>query len=157
MSEGKGETEAQQGESMREVEAKFRLGPEADLSALSGARDLPPGFEAGAQKIALIDDIYVDTADQELLRSGFALRVRYSGGSIKLTLKGLARGGMQAIHDRFELESHVIPGLSPLDPEGWSPVLRRWVLANTGENPKFLPMVNIGHARLKRPILANAR
>ncbi len=137
----------------REVEAKFRLGPEAKLSALSAARDLPDGYSAGEQEIRLIDDVYVDSADHALLRAGFALRLRCSKGSTKLTLKGIERAGLEAIHDRFELESRIIPGLAPLDREGWSPVIRRWVDAIAGEETKLLPVVNIGHARLLRPIL----
>ena len=136
----------------REIEAKFRLGPEADLPRLASAGGLPAGFEAGPQHIALIEDVYVDTEARALMRAGFALRLRHAGGKVKLTLKGIDHGGHAAIHDRFELESQVEPGFAPLDPAGWTPGLRQQVLAATGKAPRFLPLVNIGHARLTRPI-----
>lgn len=151
--EGKTRPEQDAAEPPREIEAKFRLGPEADLPRMASAGGLPDGFRAGPQRIALIDDVYVDTATRALMRAGFALRLRQSAGRAKLSLKGIDRAGPSAIHDRIELESEVGSGFAPLDPAGWSPELRRRVLAATGDAPRLLPVANVGHARLIRPIL----
>jgi CHAD domain-containing protein len=131
----------------REVEAKFGVSVERVRRLMPADLPLGEATRTTFSGVKLIDDLYFDTADFGILRSGFSFRLRHQGDKAKITIKGLERGGMGAIHSRFELEGEAMPGFHPLDPAGWPKVIQRWVFAMAGEEPKLLPLVRIAHAR----------
>jgi len=59
-----------------------------------------------------LTDHYMDTADGDILRSGYACRIRKKSGQWVVTLKGLG-GADGAIHQREEHEMAVQPGTTP--------------------------------------------
>jgi CHAD domain-containing protein len=102
-----------------EIEAKYAISDPAvfdtllDLRAL-GSYALRP---TGEQQVV---DHYLDTAERDLLKAGYACRLREQegDGSWLLTVKGLGKAD-GAVHEREEYECEVPAGSAPPDwPEG---------------------------------------
>jgi inorganic triphosphatase YgiF len=109
-------------ERMGEVEAKFRIPDRETFERLCGLKELV-GFLLEPTGIKRIRDSYLDTADQTILRAGYACRLRRkdagpiaeSRGMYLATVKGLGGADPSSgIHQREELEAWV-DGPEPLD------------------------------------------
>ena len=88
-----------------ETEIKFSVPTLSTFSNLKSLSTLGPFyFEPAGTKI--IADHYIDTHDRQLLRAGYACRLRLAKGQIVLTLKSLTPPD-GAIHRRKELETTV--------------------------------------------------
>ncbi|HXY43369.1 MAG TPA: CHAD domain-containing protein, partial [Acidimicrobiales bacterium] len=82
-----------------------------------------PGLEAVAQPVKRLVDLYFDSADWRLGRSGYVLRTRQRAGRHEATLKDLAPS-TEGLRRRLEAtEPLASPDLAGLDPTG--PVGRR--------------------------------
>ncbi len=102
-----------------EIEAKYSVADPSGFAALLelealGAYALRP---AGAKNVI---DHYLDTADRDILRGGYACRMRESDAADRwlVTLKGLGASA-GAVHQREEHECEVEPNAPPNEwPEG---------------------------------------
>jgi len=98
-----------------EIEAKYSVGDPAVFAALLeldalGDYALRP---AGGKNVA---DHYMDTPDRDLLRGGYACRMREDeqGGRWLVTVKGLGKAAGE-VHEREEHECEVEPHAPPSD------------------------------------------
>ncbi len=131
-----------------EIELKYRMTDVSTGERLLAADDLA-GFTAlGPAETVFHEDHYVDTADRALAAAGYAGRLRTSGETTVITLKGLLRlddGG--ATHRREELEG---PADLEADVAGWAEsAARDAVLAIAGSSP-LGELVRIRQQRRKR-------
>lgn len=108
--------------SAAEIELKLRVAPDA-IRRLAVHRLLRGG---GRPVTRRLHSIYYDTPALDLMRLGFALRVRKEGGAWVQTVKG--GGSVRAgLHERAESEARVTgfqPDLSRIDDKAFAEVLR---------------------------------
>jgi CHAD domain-containing protein len=139
----------------REVEAKLHapdpaalgLGPLSDALA-PDYRLLPTGRVAMA-------DAYCDTAAFDLLRAGYAFRVRGAPEGVKVTVKSLDRSEFDdVVTQRLELEGRVADPARPLDPAGWPTDLRELVAAHLGHAARLAPYAVLRQERDEYRVLA---
>ncbi|HYE95168.1 MAG TPA: CYTH domain-containing protein [Rubricoccaceae bacterium] len=113
-----------------EIEAKYVARRPGSFAALVQEQELA-GFVLEPLSPLSVLDTYYDTPAGDLLRHGYALRVRVRGGAALATLKSLdAADG--ALHRRREIEAAIPPppdGAAPLIPPG---ALRDALLRLTG-------------------------
>jgi hypothetical protein len=86
--------------------------PGAIANELAGMSHLP-GFDLLPGEKLLLKDTYYDSADRALSSKGWALRVRRSGGSILVALKGPTSDESSGVPVRIERESSWAPTLAP--------------------------------------------
>ncbi len=133
-----------------EIEAKLAVPDAATFAALRQAETLA-GMEAGPEVRKSVHDRYLDTEDRQLLRHGFACRVRATGDGWLATLKGLGTGE-GGLHRRAELEVILPAGES--DVHDWpAGEAREVALRLSGGQPLELvfEMWQERHVRLLRP------
>ncbi len=96
-----------------EIEAKYAIPDDRTFERLRTLESLA-AYTFHFQVQQDIDDVYLDTAGRELLRAGWACRVRsgMAPGRQVVTLKGLGRS-RGAIHRREENEVEITAGLPP--------------------------------------------
>ena len=113
------------------------------------------GFRALPSRHAEISDAYWDTAAFDILRSGFALRLRGTRAGVHVTLKSLDRPGFDDLEtQRMEVSGPIEDVSRPLDPAGWPEAVRDTVRAAAGDAPKLLPICVL-HQRHERIPLVN--
>ena len=114
-----------------EIEAKFAVPDEATWQRLQRVEELA-GYSIGPGKTKEVHDTFVDTPDQQIIRSGHVCRQREVDGQIVMTLKtGHTVEG--AVHRREELEI-TLPHVMPIGQ--WPPSeIRDRLLALIGDVP----------------------
>jgi inorganic triphosphatase YgiF len=97
-----------------ETEAKFTVPEIGTFKALQRITRLGD-FELTPVEVKNIRDRYLDTADRDLYRAGYACRIRTRDEQQRLTLKSLTPA-IEAIHRRHEVEADVETD----DPQNWA-------------------------------------
>lgn len=69
-------------------------------------------YDLGTAKEQRLTDQYLDTDHRDILKAGYALRLREKNGEWSATVKGLG-GAEGAIHKREEYETDIQPDMSP--------------------------------------------
>lgn len=87
-----------------EIEAKFSIANAQLLHELAAPGLSMSGYRFGATIIKPVTDIYLDTPDYRLLRTGYQLRTRRSGEQWLATLKARGVGSDIGIYHRLEIE-----------------------------------------------------
>jgi len=87
-----------------EIEAKFGVADPRLLHALAAPDLSISGYRFGPSVSKQIVDIYLDTPDYRLLRTGYQLRARRNGGQWLATLKSRGVGSDIGIYRRLEIE-----------------------------------------------------
>lgn len=136
-----------------EVELKYRVDDSASAAHYLEAETLASFAPASAVRTTEMEDRYVDTADGDLARGGFAARLRRTRKGTTLGLKSLANGagadGGEAAHRREELEGPVGDGATPHD---WpASDARSLVLELAGDAP-LIEIVTVHQVRRKREL-----
>jgi inorganic triphosphatase YgiF len=73
-----------------EVELKYRVTDASVAQRLLDGAGLEGWEPAGATRTSQLEDRYVDTADGNMARAGFAARLRHGSGGTLVTVKALA-------------------------------------------------------------------
>jgi inorganic triphosphatase YgiF len=129
-----------------EVESKYKSSDPCFFGLLQ-AEDLS-GYTLGTSEEQNVSDYYMDTAERDIWRRGYACRMREKNGQWLATVKGL--GGVEgAIHQREEYEMEIQPGTLP---QQWpnSPA-RDLVLSLIGSKP-LVQLCVIRQHRTKRAV-----
>ena len=139
------------GEPNREAVSDDGNGPSADyLEAAVGL-----GYRPLPSRHSELSDAYWDTKAFEILRSGFALRLRGAQAGVQVTLKSLDRPGFEDLEtQRLEVGGLVEDASRPLDPASWPEAVRERVRAAAGEAPELAPICLL-HQRHERIPLVN--
>ncbi len=130
----------------------------ADLSTeyLEAIRAL--GYQVLPSQRVILTDTYCDAAAFDLLRSGFALRLRGSTAGLHVMLKSLDRPGFDDLElQRLEVGGPVEGGARPLDPESWPAVVRDRVRAAVGQTSRLLPVCVLQQRRERIPLADGGR
>lgn len=133
-----------------EIEAKFAVPDEATLNRLAQADQLA-SYALGAAVTKRMYDVFLDTPDRKVIRSGYVCRQRDFGDHVEMTLKSghVVEG---AVHTRRELMLDLPRALPVRDwPAG---EFRSIVLALIG-NDDLQPLFDQHQVRVVRP-LSNA-
>ncbi len=88
-----------------EIEAKFSVASPEILARLAKQRTGLPGYRFGAVSRREVVDVYLDTPDHRLLRTGYQLRTRVVDGEWRVTFKTRNEGSDIGIHRRVEIEA----------------------------------------------------
>ena len=98
-----------------EIESKFLVPEETDFKALENLSRLA-SYTISEAKIQIIEDIFLDTENKDIMAAGYYLRVRKAAGEKGkwVTIKSL--GGFEGgTHRREEYVSFLPEGLSVLE------------------------------------------
>ncbi|HKG20157.1 MAG TPA: CYTH domain-containing protein, partial [Candidatus Limnocylindrales bacterium] len=88
-----------------EVELKYRLRHEAAGDRYLVAEELAGFHPISPVRSTQLEDRYLDTANGALARAGFAARLRQTAKGATVSVKSLARRGLDSgVHRREELE-----------------------------------------------------
>lgn len=98
-----------------EIEAKFTIVDEDAFERLFALDRLPP-YDLRALPTVVVVDRYYDTDGYDLLRAGYACRLRKQNGSALASLKATTGVADGSIHRRQEVE---MPLPAPLEPADW--------------------------------------
>lgn len=96
-----------------EIEAKFSTLNAQLLHKLAAPGLSLSGYRFGASVIKEMTDIYLDTPDYRLLRTGYQLRARLSAGQWLATLKSRGVGSDIGIYHRLEIEEPLATERAP--------------------------------------------
>ncbi len=128
-----------------EVEAKFSVGEEV-FESLANLHDIA-GYTLGPAHTRHDLDHYVDTSHMDIIKGGYAARLRQRDGRMIATLKSLtpAEG---ALHNREELETDV--GADGWHPQAWPESEARDVAVRLGGDMPLREMFTVRQTRLVR-------
>ena len=139
----------------REVELKYRVTDPATGERLVGTDQLAGMMASGGRPRGVqVEDRYVDSADGQLTRAGFAVRVRQRRGATIVSVKSLTHelGAGGAIR-RLELEGPADRVAPPID---WpASDARSLVLEHAGDSP-LVEQVTVRQLRRQRVFRAGA-
>lgn len=96
-----------------EIEAKFSVPDVGVLARLAKQSTALPGYRFGAAACKEVVDIYLDTPDYRLLRTGYQLRTRLVDDERRATLKTRDVGSDIGIYRRLEIEELLATGALP--------------------------------------------
>jgi triphosphatase len=141
-----------------EVELKYAI---VDTGAVREWLDglTLPGLTAGAWRVRIDRDTYVDTADGDLAKAGYGVRVRRRGGRTTLALKSGASDvddagerdaslGARPLR-REELEG---PATSELDARAWPDSAARELLLDLIGDAELVPLFQVRQRRQVREL-----
>ena len=133
-----------------EVELKYRVDDEATGERYLKAEELGSLVPASPVRATELEDRYVDTAEGDLAKAGFAVRLRRSGSRTTVGVKSLARSnGPGGAHRREELEGPAHRTTGPLE---WpASDARSLVLELAGDAP-LTELVTIRQLRRRREL-----
>jgi inorganic triphosphatase YgiF len=135
-----------------EVELKYRVRDAEAAARLGALRTLGALRVAGRPRQIQVEDRYLDTANGELARAGYAVRLRRGPRMTILSVKA-SNAAASALHRREELEG---PADLSLDPHAWPPsAARSLVLEHAGEAP-LIEIVTIRQLRRARTFTGDA-
>ena len=134
-----------------EIEAKYTAS-EAQLADLREAHRLGEYRLEDAEEQSLTD-YYVDTAEHDIWKGGYACRIREKSGQWMLTVKGL--GGVEgSIHQREEYEVEILPDTSP---EHWPDSPARELVTSLARSQPLVELCTVSQRRSKRAIYQDQR
>jgi CHAD domain-containing protein len=135
-----------------EVELKYRLRHEAAGDRYLVAEELAGFHPISPVRSTQLEDRYLDTANGALARAGFAARLRQTAKGATVSVKSLARRGLDSgVHRREELEG---PADRTAGPRDWPPSdARSLILEQCGDAP-LVELVTIRQLRRKRKMQA---
>ncbi len=154
---------------LREIELKYRVQNAAGMDRLRADTLRLAGHRLGPVSRQRTVDLYWDTADYALARSGFGLRIRRQDERWLVTLKELALTRTSALADRIEVECPLAE--SEVDAFLNSPKLGRLLttlkrsrdltkiwprLVLRKENPRLHLLARVQQTRDKRSLLTRA-
>lgn len=96
-----------------EIEAKFSVPDPSVLARLAKQITALPGYRFDAAACKEVVDIYLDTPDYRLLRTGYQLRTRLVDDERRATLKTRDVGSDIGIYRRLEIEELLATGALP--------------------------------------------
>ena len=135
-----------------EVELKYRVRDAEAAARLGALRTLGALRVAGRPRQMQVEDRYLDTANGDLARSGYAVRLRRGPRMTILSVKA-SNAAASALHRREELEG---PADLSLDPRAWPPsAARSLVLEHAGDAP-LIEIVTIRQLRRARTFTGDA-
>ena len=135
-----------------EVELKYRVRDAEAAARLGALRTLGALRVAGRPRQMQVEDRYLDTANGELARAGYAVRLRRGPRMTILSVKA-SNAAASALHRREELEG---PADLSLDPHAWPPsAARSLVLEHAGDAP-LIEIVTIRQLRRARTFTGDA-
>jgi len=135
-----------------EVELKYRVRDAEAAARLGALRTLGALRVAGRPRQIQVEDRYLDTANGELARAGYAVRLRRGPRMTILSVKA-SNAAASALHRREELEG---PADLSLDPHAWPPsAARSLVLEHAGDAP-LIEIVTIRQLRRARTFTGDA-
>jgi len=132
-----------------EIEAKYAISDPAVFDALLELRALGEyGLRPTGERHVV--DHYLETADRDLLRGGYACRLREgeANGQWLLTVKGLG-GADGALHQREEHECEVPPGSGPAD---WPESPARDIVTRLSEGRPLTELFTLRQLRTSRAV-----
>lgn len=137
-----------------EREAKLTVGSDAILDELARRADLGAGLALEGARRAVVHDVYLDTVDYALLRSGWSLRVRTKNGARTMTAKAISRAA-GAVHARREVEGPLAEDADERDVTTWPTGVPEVVSAalggrGRGRSGKMVPIARLSQVRLTR-------
>jgi CHAD domain-containing protein len=133
-----------------EVELKYRVLDDAAAARyLEG--DAIGSFErASPVRTVQVDDRYVDTAEGDIARAGYAARLRTIAGATMVGLKALAQGSdTVGLHRREEIEG---PAHRTDPPVLWPPSDARSVVMEIAGDAPLVELVTLRQTRRKRDL-----
>ncbi|MBN2390810.1 MAG: CHAD domain-containing protein [Anaerolineae bacterium] len=133
-----------------EIEAKFIIQDTQTYRNLQAMERLGL-FSISAPRVENMRDIYLDTPDRSLLRSGYACRQREQDGCAVIALKSL-HGAEGNIHRREEVEAPL--ARIEITPENWpDSAARQRVLALVDPHMRLQPLLHLEQRREVREVL----
>jgi CHAD domain-containing protein/uncharacterized protein YjbK len=96
-----------------EIEAKFSVADAGTLQKLAKQSTVLPGYRFGNVSHKEVVDIYLDTPDHRLLRTGYQLRARIVDGVWRATFKTRDVASDIGIHRRLEIEEPLAENAPP--------------------------------------------
>ncbi len=96
-----------------EIEAKFSVADATILTRLAKQSTALPGYRFGAISRKEVVDVYLDTPDHRLLRTGYQLRARIVDGEWRATFKTRDVGSDIGIYRRLEIEEPLAENAIP--------------------------------------------
>ena len=132
-----------------EIEAKYGVPDPAVFAALLGLEALGDYALRPKDERHVIDH-YLDTPHRDLLRGGYACRLREgeSGDRWLLTVKGLGQAA-GAVHQREEHESEIPPNAPP---DNWPAGPARDIVTRLSEGQPLAELVTIRQRRARRAV-----
>lgn len=142
--------------SNREVEAKFGATDTDSVRALMWQTQPLEGFSTSAAETHIYTDIYFDTDAFDILRRGYALRLRRKGDGpdAVVALKGLPVRGTGPVHDRLEFQGPVAADADSRRAESWPIPVRAMVEYLAGRDAAVKPICEIRQRRVERTVAA---
>ncbi len=134
-----------------EIEAKYKALDE-NFSGLLEI-DRLGDYSLGSIEEQFINDRYMDTADHDILKAGYALRIREKNGKYIVTVKGLGNSE-GAIHRREEYEVEIHPNTIPQE---WPDGKARDVVLSIVHSQPLHGLFVIRQFRRTRPVRQNER
>ena len=133
-----------------EVELKYRVTDLAAGERFLHADSVGPFTPTSPVHSTELEDRYVDTADGDLARAGFAVRLRRSGGGTTVGIKSLARrsGPGNAVR-REELEGPAHRTAGPIE---WPPSDARSLVLEMAGDAALVEVVTIRQLRRRREL-----
>lgn len=141
----------------QEIEAKFEVRNPTLAAYWARAGSLTATFQLGELTLVTHIDTYLDTANYQLLRTGYSLRLRQTEHGFVVTIKALPTTGDSPIHTRLELEGPVADASEPLNMVGWPKSIRQFVRDLLGKVVKLRPLCILHQRRQKRAVSTRAR
>lgn len=132
-----------------EHEAKFSVAPESHPMLFSGEAVSFDGYTSRQIGAVSHIDTYFDTPSYDLLRHGFALRVRRKGADIEIGIKGIQATRKGAIQSRAEFTIALPPDADPWDATTWPDALLEQIQQSGGKARNLHPIVEIHQQRQK--------
>ena len=134
-----------------EIEAKYK----AIDDKFSGLLEIDQlgDYRLGSMEEQFIIDRYMDTADYDILKAGYALRIREKNGKYIATVKGLGNSE-GAIHQREEYEMEIQPNTLPQE---WSDEKARDIVLSIIHSKPLGELFVIRQFRRIRSVAQNER
>jgi triphosphatase len=140
-----------------EVEAKFLIRNPAQAARLCTQPQLLRGFALEPVETVTHRDLFLDSADFGLLRTGSALRLRHTAAGLWVTIKSLSLTGNGHLHKRLELEEPLAEDADPLDWQQWPHRVREYVAGQLGDETALQIHSALRQTRHKRTVLDKSK
>jgi CHAD domain-containing protein len=133
-----------------EIELKYRVADEAAGEGYLHAETIGTFAAATPVRTRQIEDRYVDTAEGDIARAGFAVRLRRSGSTTTVGVKSLARqAGPTSAHRREELEGPAHGTAGPLE---WPASDARSLVLELAGDASLIELVTVRQLRRRREL-----
>lgn len=136
-----------------EIEAKFTI-VDGDACERLLALDCLPPYDLRALPTVSVVDRYYDTDGYDLLRAGYACRLRQEDGSALASLKATTDVADGSIHRRREIE---VPLPAPLEPADWPDGPARDLVCALSRGQPLRPLFELRQLRARRRVQQGER